>query len=107
MKFTSALKAPLAAVCLIFLVSCANVEIRAQIDDLKSQLGKLQTDTATATAAAKTVAANASLTAEGAQNAVSRVQAATEANSKAIAAVDEKIDRMFKRPVSRPSITGE
>jgi methyl-accepting chemotaxis protein len=107
MKFTSALKAPLAAVCLIVLASCADREIRAQIDDLKSQLGKLQTDTATATAAAKTVAANASLTAEGAQHAVSRVQAATEANSKAIAAVDEKIDRMFKRPLSKPSITGE
>jgi hypothetical protein len=108
MKLTSTLHAPLAAACLIGLAGCSDLEsIRAQIDDLKSQLGKLQTDTARATAAARVSAANAYSVAESAQNAVSDVQSATEANSKAIAALDEKIDRMFKRPLSKPSVTAE
>jgi len=108
MKLTSTLRAPFAAACLIVLAGCTDLEpIRAQIDDLKSQLGKLQADTARATAAANARATNATSVAEGAQNAVSELQASTEANSKAIAALDDKIDRMFKRPLSKPSVTAE
>jgi hypothetical protein len=108
MKLTPALKAPLAAVCLIVLAGCADLEpIRAQIDDLKSQLGKLQTDTAKATAAANMMAANASSSADDAQIAVSQLQSATEANAKAIAALDEKIERMFRKPLSKSSVTAE
>ena len=108
MKLTSTLQAPLAAACLIALAGCTDLEpIRAQIDDLKSQLAKLQTDTARAMAAVNASAANASSVAEGARNAVGEVQSATEANSKAIAALDEKIDRMFKRPLSKASVTAE
>jgi predicted nucleic acid-binding Zn-ribbon protein len=108
MKLTSALQVPLAATCLIILAGCTDLEpIRAQIDDLKSQLGKLQTDTARAMAAANAAAADASSVAAGAQNAVSEVQSETEANSKAIAALDEKIDRMFKRPLAKASVTAE
>jgi cell division septum initiation protein DivIVA len=108
MKLTSTLHAPLAAACLIVLAGCTDLEpIRDQIDDLKSQLGKLQTDTARATAAANAAAANASSVAEGAQNSVSELKSEAEANSKAIVALDEKIDRMFKRPLAKTSVTAE
>ena len=108
MKLTSTLKAPLVAVGLIVLASCADLEpIRAQIDELRSQLGKLQIDTARATATANTVAANASSAADDAQNGVGQLQSATEANSKAIAALDEKIERMFRKPLSKQSVIAE
>jgi hypothetical protein len=108
MRSTPTLKASLAAACLIVLAGCTDLEpIQVQIDDLKSQLGKLQTDTARATAAANTAATNASSAADGAQNTVSQMQSATQANATAIAALDEKIDRMFKRPLPKKSTTDE
>jgi hypothetical protein len=53
------------------------------------------------------VAANASSVADDAQNGVGQLQSATEANSKAIAALDEKIERMFRKPLSKQSVTAE
>jgi hypothetical protein len=108
MRSTSAPKAPLAAACLIILAGCADLgPIQARIDDLQSQLAKLQTDTARAVAAASTTAANASSAADGAQTAVNQVKSATQANSAAVAALDEKIDRMFKRPLSKKSVSDD
>jgi hypothetical protein len=105
MKLTLTLQVSLAAACLMILAGCTDLEpIRAEMDDLKSQLAKLQTDTARATAVANAAAAKASSVAV---DAVAQVQSAEEANAKAIAALDEKIDRMFKRPLSRPAATAE
>jgi hypothetical protein len=95
-------KLPLAGVCVIALAACTDLEpIRAQVNDLQSQLIKLQTDNAKATAAATKAANAASLAANGAQNSLTQLKSATQANALAIAALDEKIDRMFKRPSAK------
>jgi phage shock protein A len=93
------LRRSLATVCLMALGGCANLEpIRAQIDDLQSQITKLQADISTVATTTAKQAADASVAARSAQDSVNQLRAQTEANAAAIAALDEKIDRMFKRP---------
>jgi hypothetical protein len=107
MKWSSA-KISLATTCLMGLAACADLDsIRLQLDELKSQVGKLQNDTSRATAAANAASANASSAVARAQRAVSQVQSETRANAIAIAALDDKIDRMFRRPLSKRSATGQ
>lgn len=73
--------------------------VQAQIDDLRLQVAQLQKETATATATANAAAANASV--NGVQKIIRQVQSATQNNAKAITALSDKIDQMFKRPLTK------
>jgi len=94
------------------LAGCTDLKpLQAQVDDLKSQVGKLSSDLAAnkagddsaskAAAAASTQAAAASQAAAAAQNTANQALAAAKAAQTGVDATNEKIDRMFKRSVSK------
>jgi murein lipoprotein len=103
----------LAAAAAVFaLAGCTDLKpLQSDIDSLKQQVAKLQTDVA----AAKTSADNAASAAQAAQNSANQAaQAASAAQSTAnqalsaaqaaqssIDATNEKINRMFKKSVSK------
>jgi outer membrane murein-binding lipoprotein Lpp len=93
---TGTLNGCLAVIGLIALAACVSEEpMRAELDDLKSRIDQLQIDMAkTARDAAKA----ASSAANRAQATADKATASAQANAGAIAALDQKIDNMFKRP---------
>jgi murein lipoprotein len=105
MTLTTTLKTSIAAACIIAFAGCTDLKpIQAQIDDLKSQVSKLQTETAKAGSdaiAAKAAAASAGSAATAAQGTANQALAAAQANSTAIEALNEKIDRMFHKSLSK------
>jgi len=105
MKLATTLKVSAAAVCLVVFAGCTDLKpIQAQIDDLKSQVSKLQADTAKASsqaAAAQAAASAASSAAAGAQSTANQALSLGQANQTAIEAINEKIDRIFKKSVSK------
>jgi ubiquinone biosynthesis protein UbiJ len=106
MNFTTKIAA-LAA--LAVMAGCTDLKpLQAQVDDLKSQVGKLSSDVAANKAAADTssksaaaAAAAASQSAAAAQNTANQALAAAKAAQSGVDALNEKIDRMFKRSVSK------
>ena len=105
MNLTTTLKASVAAACVLAFAGCTDLKpIQAQIDDLKSQVAKLQGDTAknaAAAAAAQAAANSAASAASGAQSTANQALSTSQANSTGIEAINEKIDRMFKKSVSK------
>ena len=105
MTLTTTLKASLAVACVVAFAGCTDLKpIQAQLDDLKSQVSKLQGDTAKASsdaAAANSAAAAAQSAASGAQSTANQALSTGQSNSTAIEAINEKIDRMFKKSVSK------
>ena len=105
MTLTTTLKASLAVACVVAFAGCTDLKpIQAQLDDLKSQVSKLQSDTAKASsdaAAANSAAASAQSAASGAQSTANQALSTSQSNSTAIEAINEKIDRMFKKSVSK------
>jgi len=105
MTLTTTLKASVAAACILAFAGCTDLKpVQAQIDDLKSQVSKLQGDTSKASsdaAAANSAAASASSAASGAQSTANQALSQSQSNSTAIEAINEKIDRMFKKSVSK------
>jgi outer membrane murein-binding lipoprotein Lpp len=95
----------IAAVAVIAtLAGCTNLKpIQAQIDDLKSQVGRLSSDLA----AHKADRTDANAAAAAAQSAAAAQATANQALSAAQAAqagvndLNEKVDRMFQRSVSK------
>jgi hypothetical protein len=80
---------------LVGLTGCADVApLQARLDDLQSRMDRLETESAHAAAAA--AAAEVS-SAEADQNTTQAMDAAKE-NADAIRSLEDKIDRMFKRP---------
>jgi hypothetical protein len=105
MKFATTLKVSAAAACLVAFAGCTDLKpLQAQIDDIKSQISKLQGDTSKASsdaAAANSAAASASSAASGAQSTANQALSLSQSNQTAIEAINEKIDRMFKKSVSK------
>src|SRR5882724_1759743 len=100
MTLTTTLKASLAVACVVAFAGCTDLKpIQAQIDDLKSQVSKLQGDTAKASSDA--AAASTQSAASGAQSTANQALSTSQSNSTAIEAINEKIDRMFKKSVSK------
>jgi hypothetical protein len=94
------IKAALLAACLAAVAGCADVKpMQDQIDELKAKLDQLQKDNKAAEASAKAASANASVA--GMQKALRQAQAANQSNANAIAALSERIDQMFKRPLAK------
>ena len=105
MTLTTTLKASLAVACVVAFAGCTDLKpVQAQIDDLKAQVSKLQGDTAKASseaAAAQSAATAAQSAASGAQSTANQALLTGQSNSTAIEAINEKIDRMFKKSVSK------
>jgi hypothetical protein len=88
-------KAALLGACLVGLSGCTDLQpMQARIDDLQLRLDQVQKDTI---AAVTTANASAAAT----QKAIHQVQSATQSNAKAITALSDKIDQMFKRPPAK------
>src|ERR1700690_759756 len=105
MKFSTTLKASLAAACVIAFAGCTDLKpIQSQIDDLKSQVNKLQGDVAknaSAAGAAMSPAQSAQPRASGTKSTPKPALSQSQQNSTAIEAINEKIDRIFKKSVSK------
>jgi chromosome segregation ATPase len=93
------------ALCAAFASGCTDLKpIQAQLDELKSQVAKLSSDTASAksqAAAAASAAQSAAAAAQHAQSTADTANATAAKNQQSIEAINEKIDRMFKRSVSK------
>ena len=87
------------------LAGCTDLKpLQAQVDDLKSQVGKLSSDLAANTAADQAAhgkADQAASAAAAAQSTANQALAAAQAAQSGVDATNEKIDRMFKRSVSK------
>ncbi len=105
MTLTTTLKASLAVACVVAFAGCTDLKpIQAQIDDLKAQVARNNSDdqkNAAAAAAAASAAASAQSAASGAQSTANQALSTAQSNSTAIEAINEKIDRMFKKSVSK------
>lgn len=101
----SAIGIKIAAVAVVAaLAGCTDLKpIQAQIDDLKSQVGRLTSDVA-AIKADKTdanAAAAAASAAASAQTSANQALAAAQAAQTGVNDLNEKVDRMFQRSVSK------
>jgi murein lipoprotein len=89
----------------IGLAACTDLKpIQAQIDDLKTQVAKNTSDVSTAKSTAdqaNSAAQSAGQAASGAQSTANQALAAGHASQSCCDATNEKIDRMFKRSVSK------
>jgi murein lipoprotein len=105
MKCASVVKAAAAVAVVMGLAGCTDLKpIQAQIDDLKAQLAKAQGDVSAAKSSAdqaNSAASSASQAASGAQSTANQALAAAHASQSCCDATNEKIDRMFKRSVSK------
>jgi outer membrane murein-binding lipoprotein Lpp len=94
-----------ATLCVVFASGCTDLKpIQAQLDDLKSQVSKLSPQIASAESQANGAAGTAHSAAAAAQHSQSTADTASATankNQQAIEAINEKINRMFKRSVSK------
>jgi outer membrane murein-binding lipoprotein Lpp len=101
----SILMAGAAAVYVAFASGCTDLKpIRAQLEDLKSQVSRLNVETARMTrddTAAASAARSAALAAQHAQSTADTANGTATKNQQAIEAINEKIDRMFRRSISK------
>jgi len=104
MKSATVMKVAAVAV-VIGLAGCTDLKpLQADIADLKSQVSKLQADQQATKASADQAASaaqSASQAASGAQSTANQALAAAQAFLFKEAATNEKLDRMFKRSVSK------
>ena len=87
------------------LAGCQDLKpLQADVADLKSQVAKLQSDVAAAKStadSANSTAQSASQAASGAQSTANQALAAAQAAQSGVDATNEKIDRMFRRSISK------
>ena len=87
------------------LAGCPDLKpLQAQVEDLKAQVSKVQSDLSSAKSAAdsaNSAAQSASQAASGAQSTANQALAAAQASQTCCDATNEKIDRMFRRSVSK------
>jgi uncharacterized protein (DUF1501 family) len=101
MTCAGTLRGCFAVIGLIASAGCVSEKpIRVELDDLKSRIEQLQIEEAkTARDAARAVSAASAV--NRAQVTADKAAASAQANAEAIEALDQKIDRMFKRPSSK------
>lgn len=87
------------------LAGCQDLKpLQADVDNLKQQVGRLTADlaaTKSAADAANAASQSASSTASSAQTAANQALAAAQASQSCCDATNEKIDRMFRRSISK------
>ena len=90
---------------IVGLAGCQDLKpVEADVVNLKAQVSKLQSDVQTAKTSADQAAStaqSASQAASGAQSTANQALAAAQAAQSAVDATNEKIDRMFKRSISK------
>jgi hypothetical protein len=105
MYMKSAILKVAAAAAVVTLAGCTDLKpLQAQVDDLKSQVGRLQSELASAKSAAdsaNSTAQSANQAASGAQSTANQALAAAQASQSCCDATNEKIDRMFRRSISK------
>src|SRR6185437_14823441 len=105
MKCASVVKVAAAAAVVIGLVGCQDLKpMQSDIADLKSQVAQLQSQVAASKSSADQAASaaqSASQAASGAQSTANQALAAAQAAHFAVDATNEKINRMFKRSISK------
>ena len=105
MKCASVMKVAAVVAVVVGLAGCQDLKpLQADIADLKSQVTKLQSDVTAAKGSAdsaNSAAQAANQAASGAQSTANQALAAAQAAQAADQATNEKIDRMFKRSVSK------
>jgi hypothetical protein len=105
MKCASVVKAAAAVAVVVGMAGCTDLKpLQAQVDDLKAQVAKLGGDLSSARSSAdqaNSAAQSASQAASGAQSTANQALAAAHASQSCCDATNEKIDRMFKRSVSK------
>jgi flagellar biosynthesis chaperone FliJ len=93
------IQAALLLASLFLIVGCTDLKpLQAQVDDLRLQLNQLQKETKAAAAGASSAASSSSA---ATQKAIRQLQLAAQNNEKAITALNNKIDQMFKRPLAK------
>ncbi|HEX3949790.1 MAG TPA: alanine-zipper protein [Steroidobacteraceae bacterium] len=101
---TSIVKA-LSVILLAALAGCTDLKpTQATLDDLKSQIDHLKSMTAGAQAAtqgATSAARNAQLAAGNAQSTATRALSLDKSNQSGIDAINEKMDRMFRKRLAK------
>jgi len=101
-----------AAAAVVALAGCTDLKpIQAQLDSLKQQVGQLQQDVtaaktsadnaAQAASAAQSAANQAAQAASAAQSTANQALSAAQAAQSSVDATNEKINRMFRRSVSK------
>ncbi len=93
------------AFCAAVASGCTDLKpVQAQLDDLKSQLSQISPKIASADSqslAAAASARSAAATAQQAQSTADKANATAKSNQQGIEAINEKINRMFKKSVSK------
>jgi outer membrane murein-binding lipoprotein Lpp len=94
-----------ATLCVVFASGCTDLKpVQAQLDDLKSQVSKLAplaASTESRAQGAMAAARSAAAAAQHAQSIADTAKSTANKNQQDITAINEKIDRMFKRSVSK------
>jgi hypothetical protein len=94
-----------AALCSVIASGCTDLKpVQAQLDDLKSQLSQISPKIASADSQALAAAASArsaATTAQKAQSTADQANAIANHNQQSIGVINEKIDRMFMKRVSK------
>jgi outer membrane murein-binding lipoprotein Lpp len=105
MKCATVVKVAAAVAVVAGMAGCVDTKpLQADIDSLKSQVAKLQADVAAAKSSAdqaNAAAQAASSSASQAQNTANQALAAAQKAQEDVATLDEKINRMFKRSISK------
>jgi chromosome segregation ATPase len=103
MRSGQMLKAVLLGISLAVVSGCTDLKpLQDQIDDLTSRLDQLQRDTKSAARAANAATASAT----DMQKTIGQLESATQSNTEAITALSDKIDQMFKRPMTKQPAAG-
>jgi Alanine-zipper, major outer membrane lipoprotein len=83
---------------LVGLTGCTDLApLQARLDDLQSRMDRLETESANAAAATAT----AQVASDMAEQTATQALDAAKASSTATGSLEDKIDRMFKRPPSK------
>jgi hypothetical protein len=104
-RYRSTLLTASAASLFVAASGCTDLKpVQAQLDDLKAQISQLSPKVANADNQALAAAGSARSAASSAQQAKStadKANATAQTNQQAIEAINEKIDRMFKKKLSK------
>jgi hypothetical protein len=103
--YRSALLTLGAASLFVALQGCTDLKpVQAQLDDLKAQVNQIAPKIANADSQAMAAAGSArsaATTAQQAQGTADKANSTAKMNAQAIEAINEKLDRMFKKSVSK------
>jgi outer membrane murein-binding lipoprotein Lpp len=94
-----------AALCVVFAAGCADLKpLQAEVDALKTQVAKLQSDAdglKSGVSSASSAASSAQQSAQAASSKADQALSAAQASQQCCDTTNEKIDRVFKKSMSK------